>query len=237
MIGALSLILVVMGCLAAADKAKRPTVGRYTATQLLWQDDFQKDLSQWAIEQQPGGSTKLNQGTMEIDDRGGCTVWFRQKLEAPVLIEFDVTMIKAGGRNDRTSDLNCFTMAVDLKHPQDILTNGKKRAGKFKNYHDLRLYYVGYGANNNKTARFRRYPGDGSRPVKPEHDLKATHKPNKIRRVQILVADGTYQFWIDGKNIYNVSDPKPYRSGWFGFRTVKNHMKIQRFRVWRVERS
>ena len=69
-----------------------------------------------------------------------------------MLIEYNVTMIEAGGPHDRTSDLNCFVMAIDPLHPDDIFRNGSKRRGSFRKYHALRLYYVGFGANNNSTA-------------------------------------------------------------------------------------
>ncbi|MEO0475002.1 MAG: DUF6250 domain-containing protein [Planctomycetota bacterium] len=211
-----------------------PSVGGYIATALLHEDDFEAGLEQWQIEQQPGGKAFAKDGVMEIDAAGGCTAWFKQKLESPVLVQFEVTMVKEGGANDRVSDLNSFMMATDPTN-DDLLANGKKRGGKFGNYHKLKLYYVGYGANNNSTTRFRRYVGDGTRPVLPEHDLKGKHKPNVKRTVQILVADGVYQYWIDGKRVYYVEDESPYTEGWFALRTVKNRMRVEHFRAWRIE--
>jgi len=221
---------------AEAEPAEGPSVGAYVGAELLHRDDFDKGLSNWQVEQQPGGTAKVIDGKLDVDDKAGCTIWFKQKLETPVMVEFDVTMIKAGGPNDRVSDLNSFIMATDPKDP-DLLAGGAARKGKFSNYHGLRLYYVGYGANNNRTVRFRRYTGDGKRPLLPEHDLKAKHKPNVVRRVRIIVVDGVYQYWIDGERVYDITDDEPYTSGWFGFRTVRNHMKIDRFRVWRVKRG
>lgn len=113
-------------------------------------------------------------------------------MQAPVLIECDIVMIDAGGRYDRLSDLNSFTMAIDPKNPDDLLAGGAQRGGSFKKYHHLRLYYVGYGANNNKTTRFRRYLGDGTRNVLSEHDLKGRHIPNQVRRVQIHSTRGKF---------------------------------------------
>ncbi len=204
----------------------------YRIQGLLHADDFDRDLSHWAVEQMPGGTTRLWHDTLEIEDAKGCTIWFRPKLQAPVLIEFDIKMIQAGGPYDRLSDLNSFTMAIDPEHPNDLFANSAKRGGRFPNYHGLRLYYVGYGANNNRTIRFRRYVGDGSRPVLPQHDLKGSHLPNQWRRVRILSTRDGYQYWIDEEQVYEVRDPAPYTSGWFGFRTVRNHMQIDRFRVW-----
>jgi hypothetical protein len=201
--------------------------------QVIYKDDFNNDLSQWIVEQMPGGTTTIIDGQLDINDAKGCTIWFKQKLTGPVLIEYEVTMIKQGGRNDRVSDLNCFWMAIDPKSPEDLFAN-TKRGGKFKNYHPLRLYYVGYGANNNTTTRFRRYPGGGARPCLPEHDLrdkKFMHTPNKTLKIQVISNGSRIQYLRDGKIVFDFKDKAPFTEGWFGFRTVRNHMRIDNFRV------
>ena len=35
------------------------------------------DLSQWVVEQMPGGTVKVADGALEIEDRGGCTIWYK----------------------------------------------------------------------------------------------------------------------------------------------------------------
>lgn len=90
---------------------------------------------------------------MEIIDAKGCTVWFKHKLNAPIQIEDDVTVIDKKGQFDRLSDLNYFLMAKDPKNPTDFFKESKNRQGIFTNYHELTQYYVGYGGhNNNKTS-------------------------------------------------------------------------------------
>ena len=42
----------------------------------------------------------------DIETPAGCTVWFKRALEGPIMIEYDATVISAGGANDRVSDLN-----------------------------------------------------------------------------------------------------------------------------------
>jgi len=206
---------------------------------VLYKDDFDTDLSQWIVEQATGGTTALQNGQLEIDDAKGCTVWFKEKLTGAIMIEYEATLIKQDGEHDRVSDLNCFWMAIDPKHPEDLFAN-KSRLGSFANYHSLRLYYVGYGANDNTTTRFRRYPGDGSRPCLPEHDLgdeKFLHKPNKTIQIQIIADGSKIQYLRDGEIVFDFLDEKPFREGWFGFRTVRNHMKIDSFRVYRLSSS
>ena len=203
---------------------------------LIAKDNFDKDLSQWVVEQMEGGSTKLINGQLDINDAKGCTVWFKKKLSGSIMIEYEATMIKAGGKHDRVSDLNCFWMATDPKHPESIFTD-KKRGGSFKNYHPLKLYYVGYGANNNTTTRFRRYVGDGTRPCLPEHDLsdqKFLHKPNKTIKIQIIADGNRIKYLRDGLIVFDFHDKNPHTEGWFGIRTVRNHLRIDNFRVYQL---
>ena len=219
---------------ACASSGTRPST---TAGGLLHRDDFDRDLSSWVIEQGPGGTTKLVDGALEIDDATGCTVWFREKLTGSVRIEFDATLIKQGGPNDRVSDLNCFWMATDPAHPGDLFFNSRARGGIFKNYDALRLYYVGYGANDNTTTRFRRYPGDGTKPLLPEHDLSAPqfmNVANRTVKIQLVAAGGKIQFLRDGELVLGFTDSAPFTTGWFGFRTVRNHMRLDNFRVYRL---
>ncbi len=198
----------------------------------LYHDFFDSTLSQWVTEQMPGGSVVVCSGKLEIDDSAGCTVWFRHKLTAPVMIEYDATLIHQNGKNDRVSDLNCFWMATDPEHPDDIFLNSKNRNGQFSHYHCLRLYYVGYGANNNTTTRFRRYPGDCSRPLIQGTDKREyMNIPNLTRKIQIISTSHSVLFLCDGEVVFYFEDSNPYTAGWFGFRTVNNHMTIDNFSV------
>lgn len=127
-------------------------------------------------------------------------------------------------------------MAIDPEHPDDTYADTSRR-GRFPNYHPLRLYYVGYGGNDNSTTRFRRYPGGGERPVLPEHDLsdpEFMHQWNATMKTQ-LIADGKkIQYWRNGELIYHFVDEDPYLEGWFAFRTVRSHLRLDYFKVYRL---
>ncbi len=223
-------------CLILALLCGAPIAGFCTEATLIHQDDFDRDLSAWVVEQAPGGTTTILDGQLILDDANGCTVWFREKLTGSIRIEFEATLIQQGGPNDRVSDLNCFWMATDPAHPDDLFANSKTRAGLFKNYDALRLYYVGYGANENKTTRFRRYPGDGTKPLLPEHDLSALkfmNVANRAVKIQLIADRGRIQFIRDGEVVFDFSDPAPFTSGWFGFRTVRSHLRLDNFKVYR----
>lgn len=192
-------------------------------------DEFRDGLGQWVVEQQPGGTVTAENGALVIADRGGCTVWLRTKLKAPVEISYEITM----SAKARVSDLNCFWMASDPARPDDL--PGAGRDGKFASYDGLRTYYAGVGGNNNTTTRFRRYEGTGARPLRPEHDLSAREfllEGDRAYRVTITVGEeGRVQFARDGKVIFDFTDPQPLREGWFGFRTVDSRMEVRHFRV------
>jgi Domain of unknown function (DUF6250) len=204
------------------------TAAAQTPGKRLFSDDFTRGLSPfiWTVELEKGGSVDAKGGILSLDVPAGCTVWFRQELRGPVVIEYEATMIQRGGPNDRVSDLNCFWMARDAR---------VNRSGKFADYNTLRGYYVGQGGNTNTTTRFRRYIGDPVlRPLLPEHDLKAPLlEPNTPMKIRLL-ADGSHiQYSYDGRVVFDFRDPEPYTRGWFGFRTTFSHIEIRNFRVTR----
>ncbi|MBJ7392600.1 MAG: hypothetical protein JHC85_13610, partial [Chthoniobacterales bacterium] len=59
---------------------------------ILAREDFDGDLSRWVVEQTPAGKTAVIDGRLDIDDapgpndKGGCTVWFKEKFSGPIMI-------------------------------------------------------------------------------------------------------------------------------------------------------
>ncbi|MDK1342642.1 DUF6250 domain-containing protein [Streptomyces sp. 378] len=222
----------------AALAALSPTAGAHAASRhrrLVARDDFCHGLGQWATELQDGGTVTASRGILEIDVPSGATVWFRQRLEGPYLLEYTATPVSAGGVNDRVSDLNNFWNATDVRSPEDLLAT--PRAGAFDEYDHLTAYYAGYGANHNTTTRLRRYVGQpGVRPLVLDYaePLLVPNEPNRVR----IVSDGsTVQWWNNGRLVFGHIDPQPYTSGHFAFRTVWSHFRISGFRVWRFTRK
>ena len=202
--------------------------------QLLFEDGF-NSLKNWFVELEKPGSISAEGGVLKIDVPAGCTLWFKTELAGPVRIEYEATMIQAGGPNDRVSDLNCFWMATDARSPGDLFAT--HRSGKFADYNQLRAYYVGQGGNSDSTTRFRRYIGDPVlRPLLPEHDLKDPAlllKPNVPQRIRLLARGNTIRYSDNGRLIFDFHDPQPYTRGWFGFRTTWSHVELRNFRVYR----
>jgi hypothetical protein len=209
----------------------------FEPAELLFQDDF-AGTARWLVEQRPGGLVTVGYGVLVIDDAGGCTVWFRPELTAPVIITYEATVLNRGGPHDRVSDLNCFWMATDPATPDgSMLATPEKRTGALAEYDRFRLYYAGCGGNSNTTTRFRRYTGTGERPLLPGHDLHAARfllRGNQSYRIALVAAGGRAQYLRDGEVLFDYADPQPLTRGWFGFRTVHSRVEIRHFRVWRA---
>jgi uncharacterized protein YcfL len=200
-------------------------------------DDTIINRDNWVVEQQPGGSVIFENKQIEIADALGCTVWLKHKLTGAIKIEYDVIVIDEGGEHDRVSDLNSFWMASDPKNKNNFFKTSIERAGKFSNYHGLAQYYVGLGGHNNTKTRFRRYTGDGERPLLREHDLSNPRfliPANKQMHITLIAKGNDIKYLRDGEVIFEMQDSNPYTSGYFGFRTVNNHMRIKNIQISKI---
>ncbi|ALJ04698.1 hypothetical protein APS56_05920 [Pseudalgibacter alginicilyticus] len=230
------LVIMLTGC---AQEVKEVSIkdDLIVEGKLIYENNFDNDLADWKVEQMPKGTVEINDGKMEITDVSGCTVWLTKEFKGPIMIEYDVNIIDKGGPQDRVSDLNCFWMATDPKNPTNLFADSKKRGGKFSNYDTLQLYYMGVGGNFNKTTRFRRYVGNGERPLLPEHDLsdsKYMLESNKNYHIKIIAYNDIIQYYRDNQLLVNFLDEAPYTSGYFGLRTVNNHMTVDNFKVYQL---
>lgn len=208
--------------------------------------DFQ---SHWTVESEsPDYRTEFRGDTVEITAPKGLTLWRRERMEAPVVIEYDARLLVDGNRVpgagdkpgtacDRPSDLNCFVMASDPK-TRDVFRRMEWRSGIFVRCYTLANYYVGYGGNGNTTTRFRRYDGNergvedkDARPaILTEYtDRPHLNVPNRWRHVRIIVAEGKFIYEIDGERLVSYSDSKPLKRGWFGFRTTWSRFQMTNF--------
>ena len=93
---------------------------------------------------------------------------------------------------------------------------------------------MGYGGHDNTKTRFRRYDGNMDRPLLPEHDLsdkKFMIVPNKKMHITHIVNGKQVKYLRDGEVIFELKDENPYTSGYFGIRTVENHMEIRNLKI------
>jgi hypothetical protein len=90
------------------------------------------------------------------------------------------------------------------------------------------------GGNENTTTRFRRYRGDGSKPLEPQHDLREAKfllQGNRTYQIKLVAKDGRAEFWRDGERVFSFEDPSPLASGWFAFRAMHCHLEIRNLRI------
>jgi len=187
-----------------------------------------QDLNRFSIEQKPGGTTQVVNGEMVISGNPGATVWYREKLTAPYVIEYQVR----SDSSQRVADIQCFWNALDPHHSGTLIDNLGGRDGDLPDYDNLRLYYAGMGVMENTTTQFRRYSGDGSRPLLPEHDRDTfLLAGDQIYTVQIIVEENRSRFIANGKLLFDIEDPEAFSEGFFGFRTEDTTMVVDHFSV------
>lgn len=230
------LILLLEGCKAKdGDKFEKTTqkIADYRIDSLLFEDDFNTDLSEWKIETDTTHNTKvaIKKGKLVIDVDCGATVWLNRKLSGNVIIEYDRKVLVEGRPNDRLSDLNQFWMANDPANT-DLFT----RNGTFNQYHELALYYFGIGGNTNSTSRMRKYVGTGERFL--INDLSAEQyllEPNITYHIKTTVYNGKIEVFVNNKKYFSYFDKSAYTSGYFGFRTTQSRQQIDNLKIYRIK--
>ena len=209
-----------------------------TPGKLIYSDDFTKPLNPktWISEIEPKpapakSSVYTKNGALILDTKGGVTLWLNLVLKGNIQIEYDRKVLVDTGSNDRLSDFNQFWMATDPKNP-NLFT----RTGKFEDYDNLQLYYVGMGGNTNKTTRFRKYESGGTKPVIKEY-LDAPHllQANKTYHIKTIVKDGKISYWVDGECYVDYTDPAPLTSGYFGFRSTWSRQEVRYLRIYELK--
>jgi len=208
---------------------------------IVYSDNFTQGISNWTIEAESDSFIiKTEDRALEIIAPKGLTLWFNKSLETGIKISFDAFIINNKGKFDRISDLNCFWMANDPENPNDFFARSKWRQGTFGKYYSLTMYYVGYGGNNNTTSRFRKYDGSyegfknkATRPdiIKEYNDSAHLIVPNKWDHIEIVMNRNNIKYIFNNETLFDYNDTTPYNKGYFGLRTVTNHMKIKDFEV------
>ena len=176
---------------------------------------------------------------IEIESPQGITIWCTKKFYNPIKISYQALLVQEGGPYDRVSDLNTFWMAQDPTDPYKFFERSDWRSGIFERYYSLRLYYVGFGGNDNTTTRFRKYKGNydslqqWSKPEILKEYTDSAHLliPNIWYNIEMAALDTHVTFSVNGENIVDYEDNETYKDGYFGFRTINNHMLIKNFRA------
>jgi rhamnogalacturonan endolyase len=176
---------------------------------------------------------KISQGKLDVIATAGGTVWYKNKLKGNIMITYNATVVDAGGKNDRVSDMNTFWMASNPSSE-----NINNQSGKFESYDNLHLYYAGIGGHDNETTRFRKYTGNGQKPVLKEYtDKEHLLVGNKKYAIKIIVNNGLVQYFVNDNLYWEYKDESPYKEGYFGFRTYISHQTYEDFKVYQLSET
>lgn len=226
------LFAIVFALAGAAQAAPESCTDWGRRGALLFQDDFSGPLKGYVAEyaHKPGNTVENRDGRLLMDVDGGATVWLDKPLSGDVLITYTRRVVVDGGKNDRLSDFNHFWMARDPRKAT-LFT----RSGKFEEYDDLDMYYVGFGGNTNTTTRLRRY-GDGERVMLAEFKDKAhLLEANRDYAIEIAVYKGCTRMRVDGQDYFTYRDPRPLTSGYFGLRTTWSRQTVDDLKIYQLK--
>ena len=204
-----------------------------TNAKIIFSDDFKKDKKSWISEfETPATSSmKIEDGKLDVVATAGGTVWYKNKLQGNIMITYNVTVVDAGGKNDRVSDMNTFWMATN-----PTSENMFNQSGKFESYDKLQLYYAGIGGHNNETTRFRKYDGIGGKEILKEYtDKEHLLVGNQKYAIKIIVNKGLVHYFVNDILFWEYQDASPYREGFFGFRTYISHQVYENFKVYQLQ--
>jgi len=208
----------------------------------LIKEDFSKYEENWYTESEKTYTLSYNTKDCYLDivAEKGLTLWYKTPLKKNFKLSFQAFLVNEGGQFDRVSDLNFFWMAKDPVNPKNIFKRSEFRKGVFGKYYSLDMYYLGIGGNSNTTTRFRDYNGDydefekeGKRPEIIFEYTDSLHllKPGHWYEVFITVFNNRTTVVVDGVEYVNYVDFSMPESGWFGFRTTQNHMRLSNFTI------
>jgi rhamnogalacturonan endolyase len=202
---------------------------------VIFADNFKKDKGLWVseFEQAATSSMKISQGKLDVIATAGGTIWFKNKLQGNIMITYNATVVDAGGKNDRVSDMNTFWMATN-----PTSENINNQSGKFESYDNLHLYYAGIGGHDNETTRFRKYTGKGQKAILKEYtDKEHLLVGNQKYAIKIIVNNGLVQYFVNDNLFWEYKDDAPYKEGYFGFRTYISHQIYEDFKVYQLNEA
>src|SRR5262245_44514737 len=101
--GFLAIALAVIGACAPPKESpyQRKPDCQFEIRKTIYADDFDHGISRWRAELERGGEVRSASSALELDVPAGCTVWFLPLLDGPLMIEYEATVVSAGGANDR----------------------------------------------------------------------------------------------------------------------------------------
>ena len=218
--------------------ARRPGCASLATGEPLHQDDFRNGLGHWHIEaEKPGTHHARADGVLDIDVPAGVTLWFKPRLEGPVVIEFEATAVAEGGPNDQVSDLNVFWMAGNAGGEQPVFAT--PRSGAFARVQrpaDVLRGSRRQPQHHHAFPPLHRRPGQSVRccPNTISARAAAMLVPNRKQRITLIAERPHHRIparWPASCSSSTI--PRRTSRGWFALRTTCSHLRIERLRIYR----
>jgi hypothetical protein len=105
---------------------------------------------------------------------------------------------------------------------------------KFANWTvSLPVYWMDFGGTNNMTTRLRKSPG--RRLLRQFTDRRRLLRPGASYDITLVQNGHWIEYWVEGEPWIRMHDPRPLTEGHIGFRAYLADLKIEQFKVWRIE--
>jgi hypothetical protein len=176
------------------------------------------------------------EGNAELSVRRGrlhvaspeATLWWHQPLPADAAIELIAGV--DGPADDNAANLNLILHAREL----DGAPYRFGRSAKYEEYHALPNYIATLtGGFQPGWARLRRNPGFAI--LSENTSIRA--EAGRTYRIKLLVAEGRLRYWLDGRLVHDVVDPRPLTGGHFALRTWRSRVWWSDIRFASVRRA
>jgi hypothetical protein len=185
---------------------------RWTETEIARETfgaDWQK---RWVLE--GNANLSVRDGRLHVVSPES-TLWWREPLPADVAIE--LTAGVDGSADENAANLNLILHAREL----DGASYRFGRSAKYEEYHSVPNYIATLtGGFQPGWARLRRNPGF----TILSENTSIRSVAGGTYRIKLLVAGGQLRYWLDGRLVHDVVDPRPLKGGHFALRTWRSRV-------------
>lgn len=204
---------------------------------MIYEENFEDGIRDWYVE--GGRSVAVADGRLVIDADPpevsrdvatglACTVWNRRRIDGDARYEFDVTVLDSKTGTNNINFFFCYTMP-DGASPE--ATTADRPYGDYQAYHHIPGYICTFlNAPENREAarvRIRRCPG-----FRLLTETYAYHnRRGETYRIAIEKRGGAISFYVDGQLLLAADDASPLDGGYFGFRTFRTKLAVDRLTV------
>ncbi len=216
----LALLLAGLAQAGATENVTREIDGeRWTITELAHERFGDAGWRErWKLEGNATLETKDGRLAIVTSDAPGvepaATLWWAHALPADILIE--ATAGVDGPAENNAANLNLMLHASESDGPYRF-----GRSGRYGEYQEIPNYIVTLtGGFQEGWSRVRRNPGFEQLSEEPA----TRSEVGRTYRIRVLLAGGRLRYWLDGRLIHDVRDPRPLAGGHFALRTWRSRV-------------